>query len=842
MQPATVHLLVAFFALTHRVALTKELTAEVERQGASLMPDLWRVTVGLLHEADRGAPGTHIDIGFEPLLHRWLGVKDASGFAAGYGLGMADALNQDRGTLGALAEAIANGGGSEDVRDLVSHAWTARALHLMDELPKTAGAVVEALDRAIEGCPWPAARRRGLFEAMSTASEALGDWGRARAARAFLAQVDQENALAYIAAQTILIHRSLICDELLLSSERGLDPGIDPSPAGWPRVREAVEAGRHEDVPAPLGTFAAWSRAKPLEEFVLRIAFKVNAALLPDMVRAVEMLLEGGKEPVSLPVDAVRPVVDALVRRRDGVENAFRPLPGERPNLFCEAHQGARRPETLERLAVLRRMNAALEHCAHVDPMEAARAHVDRAAECSARGEHEAAWPLLVQACELADEVPHEPARQGGAKAWLAEYRWRAGEPGEAGRMLKALRGRRPAELARIIAAREPQRAAVRRAERAVRRRGDLESLCGLAHAHLLAGHAIAAERMAFELCRAHPDEALAWTTLARVLEAVNRYRDAVDPAREALAKGYNAGAGRVLLARILSRLGPDGREESTALAVAVIEAHPEEAPVGSHDLAEAVRIAHDGGAELEICRHGDDRVWALREADEPPEEWLGAAVARRIHGVWAPDAPEWLARLAAVAADEPAEIARFVVERLEALQYFRLLVARSLFGAVAGLDEESAAYARARKRLADRYGCSIEEEASAATAPATVSLGVVRYWQPHLPAIEAGFGMELAARLRASELAQAVFFAADGAEERERIVQLHTLEREREYWIRWAWADVRLHDLAEGFGGGLAAGTGARLEPVLAFPGSHDDEQLRAAVWYTRWHEAERR
>ena len=134
------------------------------------------------------------------------------------------------------------------------------------------------------------------------------------------------------------------------------------------------------------------------------------------------------------------------------------------------------------------------------------------------------------------------------------------------------------------------------------------------------------------------------------------------------MRRGGGPGAARP----ILSRLGPDGRDESAALA-----AHPEGAPLRSRDLVQAVRIAHDGGADLEICRRGDDQVWALRANDEPPEEWLGAAVARRCHGVWAPDAPEWLARLAAVAVDEPAEMARFVVERVEALQYFRLLIAR---------------------------------------------------------------------------------------------------------------------------------------------------------------------
>ena len=414
---------------------------------------------------------------------------------------------------------------------------------------------------------------------------------------------------------------------------------------------------------------------------MLRIALQAQAPLLADMARAVGMLLEGGEEPVSLSFDALRLVAAALVRRRDRVEGAFAPLPGERRNLFCEAHQGARRPDTMERVAVLRGLNEALERCEKADPMAAARVHVDRAGECSARGAHEEAWPLLVKASRLADEIPHDPDRQGDTMAWLAEYRWRAGE---AGRTLKALRGPRAAELARRIAAREPERAAVGQAERAVRRRGDLESRCDLAHAHLAAGHPIVGERMAHELCRAHPDTPLAWTPLARVLEAAGRTRDAVGPAREALAKGCDAAAARVLLARILSRLGPDGREESAALAVTALAGHAKGKPLGSHDLAEAVRIAHDGGADLEICRRGDDQVWALRGTGDPPEEWLGAAVARRCDGVWAPD--------------DLAEMARFVVERIEALQYFRLLIARSLFGAVEGLDAEADAGARASR------------------------------------------------------------------------------------------------------------------------------------------------
>ena len=824
MQPAVpvVHLLVAFHALTNHLALSEDLKAELERQGAALTPELWRATVRLLHEADRGAPGTRVDIGFAALVHRWLGVDDERGFVETYGVGVADALEHDRGVLGPLAEAIANADGPEHVRDLVSHAWSSRAVRLMDGFPKTAGAVVEALDGAIEGCPWSAMRRRSLFESMAVASEQLGDWGRAQAARDFVHRLDEEDALAYVAAQVLFLLYCVFHDELLLSSERGLDPGIEPSPERWAHVREAVEAGRHTDVPAPVGTFAGWSRrGHGLDEYVLRIALQMHAPLLADMARAVEILLEGGEELVVLSFDAMRLVVSALMRRRDRVVSGFQPLPGERRNLYGEAHQGARRPDTMERLAVLRGLHEVLERCEKADPMALARVHADRAAECTARGEHEEAWPLLVKASELADEVPHDPDRQGDAKARVAEYHWRAGEPAKAGRMLKDLRGPRSAELFRQIAAREPERTGVAQAERAVRRRGDLESRCDLARAHLAAGHVIPAERMAFELCRTDPDEPLAWATLARVLEAVGRYRDAARPAREALARGADVGSGRVLLARILNRVGPDGREESTALAAAAIDTHPEEEPLRSDDLAEAVRIAHDGGADLRICWRGDAQVWALRETDEPPAEWLGAAVARSGHGEWSPDAADWFQRLAA--ADEPAEMARFVVERVEALQYFRLLLARTLVGPIEGLSAEAAAYGRARELFRDRYGRSIEEEASAATAAAPLPFG----FEP------------VALRLRADPF---LAVATADISERGRFLLLHSLEVERVHWIRRAGVNDRLHALVAGLGGGVSAATAARLEPILAVSPSQEDEQIHETVWVTRWHEAERR
>ena len=92
MHPATVHLLTAFFALCHRLALTEDDKSALETEGASLSTKLWRATAGLVAEADQGAPGTRVDIGFGPLLLRWLGVGDEAGFVETWGLETAGRL------------------------------------------------------------------------------------------------------------------------------------------------------------------------------------------------------------------------------------------------------------------------------------------------------------------------------------------------------------------------------------------------------------------------------------------------------------------------------------------------------------------------------------------------------------------------------------------------------------------------------------------------------------------------------------------------------------------------------------------------------------------------------
>ena len=99
MELATTHLLTALYALAHRIALTEEDVAELERDWPCLTPELWKATRELLGEADRGEVGTTLDLGFVALVLRWLGLADEAAFGAEFGVGVVPALGRDLGRL-----------------------------------------------------------------------------------------------------------------------------------------------------------------------------------------------------------------------------------------------------------------------------------------------------------------------------------------------------------------------------------------------------------------------------------------------------------------------------------------------------------------------------------------------------------------------------------------------------------------------------------------------------------------------------------------------------------------------------------------------------------------------
>ena len=157
MEAATTHLLTALYALAHGLALTGEDGAEVERHRAGLRPELWRETKRFLREADRGPDGTTLDLGFLPLVLRWLGVASEDAFAAEFGVRVAEAIEHDRGRLDEIAGALQSPGapGSEELGVHVTVAWSSQGgMVLMQARPQEGSAAVEALERAVGHYPW----------------------------------------------------------------------------------------------------------------------------------------------------------------------------------------------------------------------------------------------------------------------------------------------------------------------------------------------------------------------------------------------------------------------------------------------------------------------------------------------------------------------------------------------------------------------------------------------------------------------------------------------------------------------------------------------------------------
>ena len=815
-------------------------------------------------EADRGAAGTTLDLGFVPLVLRWLGLADEAAFRSEFGVGVVPALGRDLGRLGEVAAALESPGapGDEALGVQLALSWSRRGVCLMPARHQAAAPAVEALGHAVAHYPWADTQYRQLMVSFVLACEAAGDWERQgigyRQIQDFDREVESRAELAEVHTTAALVLTILWClahDDFLLADERGIEPWVHPSPEVWARLCTSVAVGDLGGVPIPLLTYARWTGTgdDSVDSEALRraLASAAGAGLLAEMLRAIERLWGGppGERLASSP--AVTYVQAAARLRRARLEQTWVPVAGERRNIYCEVHQGMRRPATLERLELIHRMHALFLRCALDDPIVVASVWLDRAAEAESRGEHEGERVALLRAMELMRAEVHDPAVREYAVVCYASWLWRQGDVDEARGRLLRLEGRQARDLRALVDAREPEREMLREAEHRLGE-GDLESSCEVALAHVRAGHSARAEQLACELCRVHRDEPLAWLTLARLLHQTGRYRDAAGPALRAVDLGVTGAAAKVLLARIFARMGPDGRARGGAVALGLIEAHPTEAPLEREELADLVRIAEDGGAPLWACRRGDDHVSSLGPDADAPPEWLGEAAARRCHGVWGPDAPAWLARLAAAGRPAPADLARFVVERFEGLLYWRRLVGQSFFGAVLDLESERRLDSRARALAEGVHELHLGAQVAIGAGRASASLGwahMVRgepvepaaHWEPHLEAIERVFGRDGAVRIRASEIAQGMFFAGE-VPEREHLVMLATFEAERFFWVRWLGEHEALLDLALGRHG-CSAGTLARLQPILGLvaDGESSSDSVSTAAWETRWHEAER-
>ena len=674
----------------------------------------------------------------------------------------------------------------------------------MDVLPGTGEAVLLTLDRALDGCPWDPSWLRPLGEAIVDVADRMGDEERAKAARKLLETIDREEAseehqpfLLTAATQILTALWCLTHDGFVLEGEQILESAIEPSRVTWRGVISAIHEERIEDIPVPHKFVRVWGAPEEIDEEAIRYCLEASAGELPAVARAIECLW-GGALGNGVPDEVARQVVKVAVIRRLQIERDFRPLPGERRNIWYEAHQGARRPETLERIAVLVRMHEVLLR-AEIDPMAVvATVHLGRAAETESRSKHNETEKHLAEAMRWTRRIENDPSRRDYGAVCVAQSPWYRGEFEEAIRRLRGLEGERASAALREIEENEEGRATLRSAEEEHALRGNVESWCGVAVAHVGAGHTVRAELVAPEICERHPEIGIARCTQPPF------YRNSggsatppclpEGPSRSVPTRPGDARFSRGSSDGSVPRAGRRARRSRRRSSVrrprgrALARCSP------------TLPTSRTTGADIRHARQADDLLWERRFAEQPPAEWLGAAAARRCHEVWAEDAPEWLARLAGAA---PQELARFVVERIEALLYWHAITEPSPQGGIdpAGDEGFPGWMGEAAKELAHR---TAREKAVGAALRAAFKLGYVgpdlddghgrtgttivsaRAWDPHVAEIASCFGDELAIRLRASESAQPVLFGSREAGAQEYLVVRETLAGERLAWKRW--------------------------------------------------------
>ena len=773
----------------------------------------------------------------------WLGLPDEAAFVERYGgVGVDEAFARDRGLTAVLAHVLEGGQGQphEAYALPLSHAWSGRAVRLMDQLPDTGSLVISTLERAIDGSPWDPQRLRPLFEGIVHVADLIGDEKSLSTARRMLETIDREAApskcdtFLVTASTQLLTALWLITHEgHLLEMERGLALDIEPNLETWDAAVRAVRNGSVHAIPVPIRFVREWGAPEELTEEAARICLRDSAPLLPQIIDEIERVWGGGVGN-DVTEEVARAVASVVVIRHIHLQGEYHPPPGEKGSVWFEVHQGVRRVGTVERAEVLRRLRAVLLRC-ECDPLAVAAAHIDAAGESQAQGAHDDSRSHLAEAMHSTGQYDGEQARHDHGAVCVAQWLWLAGAAPEALRRLSALEGQKARELFRDIEAHESAREALREAEDEHCRRGQIATWCEIAIAELLAGHSVRAELVSREICQHHPKSSLAWHTLASVLVDLGRYRDAVTPARKCFELGSHPIGDRALLARILGRIGRDARDEALTLAVEVLKADDVIAAVAPDLLAELADIVQYGGGDILHARRVDDLLWLNRARNDPPPEWLGAAVARRCHQFFAEDAPMWLARLAGEAKVAPAVLGRFVVERLDALQWWRLNLLADPRLADAGEDQASV--------RSEGIGAAIRAAISLGVAEPDEALGPDAEWLRHLPAFEAGLPGELLVLIRASATIQARVFGSGEPEPRDIALAIELFEREKVMWLRFvADSDADSEAFMACDVAGLSPETRARLETLLGLAQADDDDDIRTAGWVTRWHETERR
>ena len=389
---------------------------------------------------------------------------------------------------------------------------------------------------------------------------------------------------------------------LLLEDEIERDRGIGRSEAAWEQVRAAALEGRVADIPIAGETLAAWRFEDVLVDGVLEGCVD----LLPSALVAVETVW-GESRPDNVPREALRAAFEVAAARRERILEDYRPPASDVPSPWHEIRQGCARPDAMARRRVLHLVDRAISRSP--DRWMTARVELARATEYDAERRYKDARGSLDAAVRASWPFKNIDRREPAGVA-LAEHLWRCAEVVRARQLLAQLRGELARELSRRIEDKAPDREALADAERAHEERSGVDSWSTLIFAHLSAGHGIAAERMAQELCTAHPDAARSWETRARVLHANARFRSAVDPAVKWTDLAPDSAPARALLARAFARVGYIGREPAGSIAAAAIELCESGQVLPIDELAELAEICYRAQS-VDWARRADDLVWA---------------------------------------------------------------------------------------------------------------------------------------------------------------------------------------------------------------------------------------
>ena len=592
---------------------------------------------------------------------------------------------------------------------------------------------------------------------------------------------------------------------LLLSHEIELDRGIGMSEAAWENARGAALEGRVDDVPIAHETLAAWGIEDVLVDGGLE---GCGADLLPSALVAVETVW-GDRSHDEVLEEALRAAFDVAVARRERVLADYRPPGSDVPSLWHEVHQGCAGPDAMDRKRILYQIDRAISRSP--DRWMTARVELARATEYDAERRYKDARESLDAAVRASWSFKRIDRREPAPVA-LAEHLWRCAEVGRTKQLLAQLRGDPARELSRRFADKAPERAVLADAERAHEERSGVDSWSTLVFAHLSAGHGIAAERMARELCTKHPDDARSWETKARVLHATARYRSTLDAADRWTELAPDSAPARSLLARAFARVGYVGREPAGSIAAAAIELCEFGQNLPLAELAELAEICYRAQF-VDWARRADDLVWARCAEHEPDVEWLVAASLRRCHGPWSEDAPEWIARLAGHGSHA---LARWGADRVDSVQHWCELIDRQMRAPAVWrrpetqLTPAACAIAREANDLAMRaravafraardlgfceqgavstIGAPCANSEPEATALPEAASGSTDQWSRHRSAIEAAFGPRIVIALRASEVAQQAWTAVrsdrpNGAS----LIVREIFQDEKLAWARWA-------------------------------------------------------